>query len=85
MSQQVEFADFSVVASVVEELMPVLGVHERNVSLMALLVSFITIQHPRITEDELIAGVDGASRWVTEYLEGLSMGILAPVSKEKMN
>lgn len=85
MGQQVEFADFSAVADVTEHIGPILSQYERNTGLMALLVLFLTIQHPQIAEDELIVGVDGASRWVTEYLEGLSMGMLQPVSKEKMN
>lgn len=85
MGTHVEFADFSAVAEVVNQIAPVISGCERNTGLMALLVLFITIQHPEISEDELIVGVEGASRWVTEYLEGLSMGMLEPVAKEKMN
>lgn len=85
MGQQIEFADFAEVSQVVGQLEPILVKHNRNVGLMALLSLFITIQYPQLTEDELIAGVEGASRWVTEYLEGLAMGITNEVPKEKMN
>lgn len=85
MGHQVEFADFGAVAEVIAQLEPILSVTERNTGLMALLSLFMTIQYPQISEDELIVGVEGASQWVTEYLEGLTMGALQPVSPGKMN